>query len=237
MGKTAFLLYKWTWTFVDLLYPPTCGGCGKLGTRWCDDCQAATKLIGLPVCQRCGRRVAKKGLCTLCKKNLPDYTALRSWAAYEGPVRKAIQRLKYNGDMALGDALARPLNILLQELNWTIDLIVPVPMSKSREEERGYNQASLLALPLALKLSLPYKPQALVKVSDVRSQVGLSWEERQNNIFNAFLAKEYFVQDRSVLVVDDVVTSGATMNACTEALLKQGARQVFGLTLARAGKI
>jgi len=112
--------------------------------------------------------------------------------------------------------------------------LTPVPISLARKKARGYNQASILALPIALGCAITYQPSSLVKVKNTPSQVGLTAAQRRENVRQAFQARPEIVRGRSVLVVDDVTTSGATMLACAEALLRAGALQVYGLTLARA---
>lgn len=159
--------------------------------------------------------------------------ALRSWAAFGGPLRHALHRLKYKGDVALGEILAEPLLELLQELDWPVEVITTVPLGVVRRKERGYNQANLLACPLALASGKLYRPQALFKVRETRSQVGLTAEQRRENVAEAFRARPRVVEGRQVLVVDDVLTTGATLEACAAALLQAGAMQVYGLTLAR----
>jgi len=142
--------------------------------------------------------------------------------------------LKYSRDIGLGEVLARPLFDMLYHLMWPIDLVTPVPMGVARQAERGYNQATLLAFPLSLASGIPFRSQALMKVRDTRTQVGLNLTQRRENVFKAFKARSEIVATRCVLVVDDVTTSGATIEACASALIEAGARQVFGLTLARA---
>jgi ComF family protein len=142
--------------------------------------------------------------------------------------------LKYYGDLGLGEILARPLIHCLEEMNWAVDLVVPVPLSKARLAERGYNQAALLARPLALGSGLGYGPKALLRNRETRSQVGLSGERRRENVTGAFFAHAPQVAGKVVLIVDDVATSGATLNACAEALRAGGAADVFAITLARA---
>ena len=134
----------------------------------------------------------------------------------------------------MGEILARTLLDKLSNLGWQVDFIVPVPGSLARKKTRGYNQASLLGFPVALGLGIPFRSRALVKTRETRSQVGLSFAERRQNVLEAFLASRDLAAGKSVLVVDDVTTSGATMQACAFALMRQGARQVYGLTLARA---
>jgi ComF family protein len=109
-----------------------------------------------------------------------------------------------------------------------------VPLSKERYQQRGYNQAGLLARPVALALNIPYQPKALERWRDTVSQVGLSADQRMDNVVGAFKASQGLVKDRSILVIDDVTTTGATINSCAQALLQAGASEVFALTLARA---
>jgi competence protein ComFC len=208
-----------------------------LGSRWCNDCQSKVRVISPPICQRCGEVLDDVGtLCSQCVQSLPSFTAVRTWAVFEGPLRNALHRLKYKGDIALGEILIRPLISMLQNLKWGIDLITPVPIGITRRAERGYNQAALLALPLALGCGITYESQALVKIRDTRSQVGLSVVQRHENVSGAFQARAKYVREKCVLVIDDVTTSGATLRACSSALLKAGARDVFGLTLTRTSK-
>lgn len=122
----------------------------------------------------------------------------------------------------------------LEEASWAVDLVIPVPLSPARTAERGYNQAALLARPLALFSGLAYQPKGLLRCRETSTQVGLTMKERWQNVSGAFLANAPLVSGRSVLIVDDVTTSGATLQACAEALLEAGVKKVFALTLARA---
>jgi competence protein ComFC len=234
LGRPAYRLYRLAWAGLDWLYPPQCGGCGKAYTHWCMNCQSQVQIIRGTVCETCGKSLEAPGKCSECTIAPPPYQALRSWAVYSGPIRKAIHSLKYKGDISLGEALARPLIELVDQLGWKFDILAPVPISLARKKRRGYNQASILALPLALGCSKTYQPRSLVKVQNTPTQVGLTAVQRRENVRQAFRARPSLVQGKTVLVVDDVTTSGATMLACAEALLRAGAQQVYGLTLARA---
>ncbi len=158
---------------------------------------------------------------------------MRTCAVFKSPVREALHRLKYKQDIGLGEALSRHLIELYDTLQWPINLIVPLPLSQTRLRERGYNQSSLLARPLALARAVPYKPQVVERVRNTRPQVGLSAVDRLENVKDAFLAHAE-VKDKTVLVIDDVTTTSATIQACSLALLTAGAKQVYAMTLARA---
>jgi ComF family protein len=235
--KPAYLVYRWAWSGLDWLFPPSCGGCGVRGMRWCQKCQENTRLIPALVCPICGNAQNSTAKCQKCRTYLPVYTALRSWAVFEGPLRNALHRLKYKGDLALGEVLARPLVDLFTRLGWKVDLVTSVPIGVARRGERGYNQATLLARPLALNVGLDFQPDALSKTRETRTQVGLSISDRRTNVAGAFSANPKRVMQKHVLLIDDVTTSGATIEACAKALLDAGASQVFGLTLARTAII
>ena len=164
----------------------------------------------------------------------PHFEAIRSWAEFSGPVRNALHDLKYRRNLGLGASLALHLEDLLQQYQWDINLVTPVPLGKERYQQRGYNQAALIAMPLALGLQLPYNPQILLRTKETRSQVDLSLSERQSNLDGAFQANGKAVTDKRILIIDDVSTSGSTLDACAQALMKAGAEAVFGLTVARA---
>jgi ComF family protein len=131
--------------------------------------------------------------------------------------------------------LAEKLIACYHEWNWQVDLAIPVPLGVARLSERGYNQAALLARPLALYLGIPYRPIGLIRLRETRSQVGLSYEQRLENVRDAFSARKEIVAGKKVLIVDDVATSSATIDTCAQAILASGGIEVYGLTVARAG--
>jgi ComF family protein len=227
-------LYRLAWSGLDWLFPPRCGGCGKVGSRWCPECQQKVPVLTGELCEKCGIPQDGQKICKSCLIQPPPYRVLRSWAVFDFPVRQALLKLKYYRDIGLGDALAVPLTVLARSLDWPIDFILPVPSGRKRLQERGYNQVALIARPLSLALGLDYQPRALKRKRETVSQVGLSVVERRDNMQDAFFADPCFVRGKVILVVDDVATTGSTLSSCSEALYQSGAAGVFALTVARA---
>ncbi len=145
-----------------------------------------------------------------------------------------MHRLKYRRDLGLGEALTPQLTDFVSGLAWSLDLVVPVPLGLKRLDERGYNQVALIAWPLAMSLGIAYDPQGVARRRETRTQVGLVRRERQENVRDAFVANPTRVRGRSILLVDDVATTGSTLSSCAGALSAAGARDVFALTVARA---
>jgi competence protein ComFC len=224
------------WELIDTFVPPRCGGCGQWGERFCDLCLGNVNTIEEPICQICGDPIisSSRSICYRCDSIKRKFDRIRSWAYYEGPLKKAIQKLKYKNDIGLANILANPLTALFKDLDWQIDLITAVPLDQERLSKRGYNQAALLSMPLAWNTGTPFNPEALIKRFPTRPQVGLSEEDRLKNVSDVFSSKPENVEGKNVLVIDDVVTTGATMDACSKALKASGAVTVYGLSLARS---
>lgn len=159
---------------------------------------------------------------------------MRSWAVFDFPVQNALHTLKYRKNMGIADAIARQMADFVGSLRWDVDLLVPVPLGKMRLKERGYNQVALVARPLAYELGLRYAPHVLWKLRETRSQVGLNVSQRRENVSKAYQAEGEVVNGRSVLLMDDVATTGSTIQSSAEALLSAGAQEVYVITIARA---
>jgi len=222
------------WQILDWVYPPSCAVCGMPGYSLCGNCQAEIKFITGKICQNCGKSVdPKKNFCNDCRKGINNFDGVRSLAYYGGVVRDCIHALKYENNRTLGKYFAGLLHPIMKREPWPFDVVVPVPLSYERMKERGYNQAASIARPLALFLDLPYQTYCLEQVRDTRSQVGLSAEERRENVIDAFKAVPELIRNRNILLVDDVMTTGATLNACSIELKKAGAEKVYCATIAR----
>jgi ComF family protein len=163
----------------------------------------------------------------------PHFYALRSWAVFDDPIRKALHKLKYRRDVALGDALAAHMASFVKDLGWTVDTVVPVPLGRQRQRERGYNQVGMIAKPLSLALNVEFAPKALVRRKETRSQVGLTRQERRENVHDAFQIRKD-VSGRNILLLDDVSTTGSTLSSGAKELYSSGAKKVFAFTVARA---
>jgi len=233
-GKVFYRLYNYLWGALDWVFPPNCGGCDVQGERFCQECADSIRFIRPPICDICGRPLEHSGKCIYCAGKVPHYDSMRSIAAFDGPIRAAIHKLKYQNDQGLGEILARMLIKAGCEPNWQVDLVIPIPLSASRLKERGYNQSGLLAFPLALYFGIKYAPYACWRVKDTKSQVGLSAYERWENVADAFQADNKFVGGKRILIIDDVTTTGATINASSLALRAAGADRIYCLTLARS---
>jgi ComF family protein len=233
-GNLAYRLYQLIWQALDWLYPPNCGGCGQAGERWCPGYAHKTLEPQTPICPICGNQITSDQPCRRCRESPPFYTSLRACTVFTGSIREAIHKLKYGIDIGLGEALSRQMIESLGKLNWPLDMITSIPLGLARLDERGYNQATLLARPIALYYRIPFSTKALTRIRKTRSQVGLSVAEREVNMEAAFQADRELVEDKKILLVDEVATSSATLNPCARVLLDEGATEVYGLSLARA---
>jgi competence protein ComFC len=221
------------WKIVDLLYPPVCGGCEKQGIRWCEDCEKQVKILAEPLCPVCGLPVGRKGDCRDCSPGLQKDFTLRSWAAFDGPLRNAIHRIKYKQDIGLAENFVQYMVEGIEHQGWIFDMVIPVPLNKTRLKERGYNQSALLAWPIASFFRANYSTNALQRTRNTITQTSLDAESRRNNVNGAFFANPEIVQGKRLLLIDDLATTCATIEACTIALNNAGARSVFAFTLAR----
>ena len=230
-------------TLFQFFLPPQCYGCETFLTEeqqgLCPDCLSAIHWIEPPLCTRCGipfpSREGRSHLCGVCSEGTRYFTMGRAVGCYEGPLREAIRRWKYEGKVHLsplfGDWMAKSF-FRYWETN-PFDLLIPVPLHPRRLRERGFNQALLLTRELSLRTGIPYRKELLKKKRPTVPQVDLSGQERERGIRGAFhLTDEEEVKEKVILLVDDVYTTGTTVNECSKVLLAAGATRVDVLTLA-----
>jgi ComF family protein len=219
---------------LDLVYPPRCAACGEpIGAgAFCGVCAEAVDPVP-PGCARCGQP-GPDAECGACRAQPPAFDAVRAGGLLGGPLADAIHALKYRNR----PALARPLGAwLASRAPLSGDAaIVSIPLARGRRIERGYDQAALLAdhLARAAGASRRRLPAALRRVRETPPQVGRTRAERARNVAGAFEASGGALAGRDVLLVDDVVTTGATADAAAAALRRAGARSVVVVALARA---
>lgn len=218
---------------LDLLFPPRCVVCRRVGEWLCRDCIPRFPRLTGSLCARCSVPVRKGPLCPNCRKSPLRLEGVRSVAPFQGPARAAVHFLKYRRALTLAEPLGALMARCWETQGVPADLVVPVPLHPSRFRARGYNQAALLAHSVGRWLGLPVDEEALVKVRATKAQMSLGIEERRANVQGAFMAHAERVQGRRILLVDDVCTTGSTLEACADALKEGGAREVWGLTLAR----
>jgi ComF family protein len=235
----------------SLVFPAPCRICGQIldtanRIPFCRSCLRALKHeLPDPLCTRCGRPIVSAAVvggisdpqCHLCRAQVYDFDFARSFSAYTSPMARAILLLKYGDVTPLGAWFAQQLAALAsrQPEKYTADAVVPVPLDRGRLRERGYNQAELIAKPLARLLRIPFRSYLLVRTRPRPNQLRLTRRERWETVRGAYATREAAKVDKlSVLLVDDVFTTGATLDACSRALRRAGAARVACLTVARA---
>ncbi len=219
---------------LDLLFPQWCVGCGKEGDFICSSCRRSLPRIMPPLCPRCGKPQLSGILCPGCVSWRAEIDGIRSPFRFDGVMRQAIHQLKYKNLRALAVTLAGFLHDYLVTNPMPGEVLVPAPLHQKRLRERGYNQSRLLAQELGKLINLPVVDDCLVRQKHTPPQTRASTvDERRGNVADAFACRDRRLQDKRVLLIDDVSTSGATLDACAAALKAAGASSVWGLVLAR----
>ena len=234
----------------SVLFPAPCRICGEALTNAsripiCEPCLAGFEKIAPPICECCGRPFpsltagdAIRPLCRLCRVSFYAFDRARSFAIYNDALVGAVMLLKYEDVPQLGHWFAKRLEEIARAVpeEWrSIDMLVPVPLHAERRRERGHNQAEQIARPLAKSLRLKLAAPLLVRVKPRPAQLVLSRSERWKAVRSAYVARDDAdLKDATILLVDDVMTTGATLDACARALKKAGAKRVLALTVGRA---
>lgn len=219
---------------LDLLFPPRCVGCRSFGSFLCQRCLAAAPRALPPRCPVCWLpQSTSDEPCRRCREGRYHFQGARSPFVYQGALREAVHALKYGGLSALAPLMARPMADCLREWGPPVEAIVPVPLAGRRRRLRGYNQAEALARGVARLVGLPLVSDALRRPRPAPPQVGSADEAaRWAGVAGAFLPGPRPPRG-GVLLIDDVMTTGATLDACARALRQAGAGPVFALTFAR----
>ena len=219
---------------LNLLFPQWCVGCGKEGGFICPSCLRSLLPVTPPVCPRCGLPQPGGALCPVCAGRPAAIDGIRSPFIFGGVMRQAIHELKYQNLRALAAPLAWLLQDYLGDCPLPAEVLVPVPLHRERLRERGYNQSGLLARELGRLIDRPVVDGCLIRCQPTPPQARTaSLAERQRNVNGAFACRDDRLQGKAVLLIDDVATSGATLNAAAAALKDGGAAPVWGLAMAR----
>lgn len=218
----------------QLLFPklPPCPGCfqqrpGPSGSL-CQPCRRRAVPVVPPICRRCGRplRGGGKFICLACRQTVRYFHIARAPFVYEGATKDYVRRFKYGGERKLGAALAMSLTayVVQRAELWPIDVVIPLPLHRHRLEQRGFNQAELLARPLAANIGRRLCPDVLQRRKATTTQSRLSAVARRDNVRDAFFVEvPAKVAGKRVLLIDDVLTSGATADEAARTLLRAGA--------------
>lgn len=215
---------------LDLLFPSKCAGCGRAGELLCRTCLGDATRLDSRVCRHCATPTGRGTLCGACAAVPPALYRLIAAFTYDGAIRRAIHSFKYQDIRALAPVLADALASDPRLGRLEADALVPVPLHERRLRERGYNQAELLARELGTRMGLPMRTDLVRRVGDGPSQLDAA--DRRANVERAFEA-EGEARGMHLMLVDDVATTGSTLNACAHVLLKAGAGRVGAIVVAK----
>jgi ComF family protein len=255
-AASAVILKSAIDSLASVLFPAPCAICGQTLTTAsripvCEPCLHELERIAHPMCVCCGRplvaspssqAVADGSLsasgvelrCRLCRANFYAFDGARSFAVYNRALSEAILLLKYEQVTSLAGWFGARLAEIALEAEWHVDVVVPVPLHRDRRRERGYNQAELIARTVARRLKLRLDAKFLVRIKPRPPQLVLSRAEHWRSVRGAYATQQGMkIDNLRVLLLDDVLTTGATLDACSRVLKKAGASAVFGLTVGR----
>ena len=234
VDKSLFKLPLSRWRIIDLVYPPFCCNCGKIGYEICPDCYSRIEIISNQnICMVCGGILQTGTNCSNCMKLHPMFNQVRSWGVYTGVLKKVVQKIKYKRGFGIIEYITNPIIQFIKNWGISVDMIIPIPLGKKREIMRGYNQSVLLAKPILEYFNFPMYEHTLIHTRDTKSQVGLNYKERKINMKNAFRADKSTCNNKSILLIDDIATTCSTLNESAKALKLAGAQNVFCFTVAR----
>ena len=223
--------------FLDMVFPSRCAGCQRTGHMLCPACLAKIQPVPSPFCQLCGTPLSTYGVCKNCQYHPPKLNGQRAVSLYQEPLRGCIHGLKYDGNTRLAEPLGLLLAQAYRRYGLQADMLIPVPLHSERQRQRGFNHASLLAEVCSANLGVPMNDSILVRHRATGAQVDLHARERYQNVAGAFactsVAASGALYGRRIVIIDDVSTTSATLEACATPLFAAGAKEIWGLVLAR----
>ena len=232
--------------FLDLIYPPRCIICDNIfefnskKKYFCDDCESLLKIIDLDPeinnrCKNCSRPIESGNLCSLCVSRKNFFDKNYSLFIYDELISNLIHKFKFKNHPYIGYGLSK---FMADKIDFDLildkqyDYIFPIPIHRIRRNHRGFNQAEILARDISKKISVPVNNNILLRVKNTKPQWHLNSHERENNLLNAFRVKnKSYVNQKNIILIDDIFTTGSTINKCSEILKAAGANYIFSLTL------
>lgn len=237
MGK--ILDYDKFLKVVDLIYPPRCPVCNEIVAisdgGVCPGCKGKFHYVEEPYCLKCGKPIIddEEEYCDDCKNKRHYYEEGRACFIYDEYMKESIYRFKYNKKQEYATYYGKEIYKRLYRIikTWGADALIPVPIHKERMKKRGYNQAELIANQLSKLTKIPVKNHILERKNSTKALKNLGAIERENNLKKAFIVKENVVKLRTVIIVDDIYTTGSTVDAISSCLHDAGVEKVYFITL------
>lgn len=231
---------------IDTIFPPQCDSCGTLlnsNAGLCHKCWSDIDFIEDPKCRICGMPfeydMGENVLCASCIQKTPPFDKARSVCKYNDVSRKLVTGFKFHDRIHMNNHLAKWMLRISDELLNESDIIIPVPLHRIRLWKRKYNQSALLAMSVSKMSDKPVIYDFLIRKKNTKAQSGLTFAQRQKNVKGAFILNPKYssiINEKNILIVDDVMTTGATVLACAKILKRSGAKSVNILTFARTLK-
>lgn len=238
MQKAGRILKHAAETAVDLLFPRRCPVCDKIvreaGEKICMSCLKKMKLLTPPWCLCCGRKLSEEEeYCSECRETEQPFVRGRTLYEYQSAA-SAIYRFKYGGRREYADFFGEQISLYLGDFIRSVSpqALVPIPLHKRRERKRGYNQAGLLAESVGRRTGVPVLGRALVRTKNTVPLKCLNPQERQNNLKKAFKIAQNDVKLKTIIIIDDIYTTGSTIKEAAKVLKQAGAEKVYFITLA-----
>lgn len=221
---------------LSLLYPDRCPFCGNLSDGGlCPDCREKLTYIEEPRCMRCGKPLddEKQEYCYDCEHHSHFFERGYSLWLHQGAVKQSVYQFKYHNRRIYSSFFAKELLSKYEKsiIRWRISVIIPIPLSRKKQKQRGYNQAELIAVCIGKYMGIPICTDGLRRVKDTKPQKQLSVRERRSNMMHAFCWEKELLHGENILLIDDIYTTGNTIDAAAAELRRAGACKVYFLTI------
>ena len=222
---------------MDLIYPRRCPICDGIvgGGLICEPCRLRLNPVREPLCKKCGKPLSTREAeyCPDCARKKHLYTRGRAALEYDSLMRESIGRFKYKNRREYADFYVQELLHTCKETvkAWNVDLLLPIPLHKSRRRMRGFNQAELIARKLGQELGISVSTDLLLRTKRTTAQKELNDQERKANLKNAFQVAKNNIEAKKILLIDDIYTTGSTIDAASAVLLEHGAEKVYFLSI------